>query len=263
MTWTRHRLQMKTRPCEHIRFRQSGVDPDAELPDNGQETGHHDRFSGCGAGVLARTWPVPHRSLRRRFCTLRPEAATPDQDPLHNRIDTRARTGRRCVIGSRRRASWPAPRLSRRRPNGHPGSATTGLHAKGRKQRDRDNGITTIGKKRGKPPRFPRIVPAANSPVLRPRSQARRASGNPVPRVPNSVIASPRASISSAALRRRAARSARDGQPKLANAASTFSAALSTDSTVPTAKSCTGPAAGRKKMSHRRRPIRRQSGVFQ
>ena len=45
-------------------------------------------------------WPVPHRSLRRRFCTLWPETATPDQDPLHDRTGNRAvQTGRRNVPG--------------------------------------------------------------------------------------------------------------------------------------------------------------------
>ena len=59
-------------------------------------------------------------------------------------------------------AQWFRGPLSRRRPNGHPGSATTGLYTKGRKRQDRDNRITAIGKKRGQPHRSPRVIIAAN-----------------------------------------------------------------------------------------------------
>lgn len=52
--------------CEHIRRRHSGVDPDPELP-------------GAVPVFLSELWPVPHRSLRRRFCTLWSETVAPDQ----------------------------------------------------------------------------------------------------------------------------------------------------------------------------------------
>ncbi len=61
-------------------------------------------FPGAAPVFWPRTGPVPHRSLRRRFCTLWPETAPPDQDPLHNRTDNRtAQTGRR------RHHPFPAP----------------------------------------------------------------------------------------------------------------------------------------------------------
>ena len=115
--------------------------------------------------------PVFLRELGRRRIALSDAASAPFGPKPPPRIRTRyttgstiaARTGRQSVIGSRRRASPPAPPLSRRRPNGHPGSATTGLYTKGRKRQDRDNRITAIGKKRGQPHRSPRVITAANT----------------------------------------------------------------------------------------------------
>ncbi len=164
MTWTRHRLQMKTRPCEHIRRRQSGVNPDTELPDNGQEPGHHDRFSGCGAGVLAENRAGAASLSPTPF--LHPLAGNRDpgsQDPLHDRTDNRAaRTGRR------RHHPFPAHGvvadvkaiLEKAKPSSQ--TSRTG---------PRNSRIATIGstqqdrrkwEKRGKPPRMPRIGSTAN-----------------------------------------------------------------------------------------------------
>ena len=64
----------------------------------------------------------------------------------------------------------PAPRLSRRRPKRHPGSAATGFRYKrtettGSLRQGRHNRIAAIGKKRGKPPRMPRKSSTANRTV--------------------------------------------------------------------------------------------------
>ena len=37
---------------------------------------------GAAPVFLRELWPVPHRSFRRRFCTLRPETAIPDPGPV-------------------------------------------------------------------------------------------------------------------------------------------------------------------------------------
>ena len=55
-TFRWHRPQVNKRPVSRTRLSQERVDPGTELPDNRQEPGHHDRFSGCGAGVLAENW---------------------------------------------------------------------------------------------------------------------------------------------------------------------------------------------------------------
>ena len=78
----RHRMQVKTRRGEHICRRETGIDPDAELPDGRQES-----FTKAGSPAeLAKC------TLRCRFCTLWPEIVTPDHDPVHRRTGKTAQT---------------------------------------------------------------------------------------------------------------------------------------------------------------------------
>lgn len=83
-----------------------------------------------------------------------------------------------------------------------------------------------------------------NCPLVRPRSPFSRASGRPVSLHPISEIIAPRASISSAMQRKKAARSAAAVVAKATKAASAARHARSTSSGMPTAKSWAAPWAG-------------------
>ena len=117
---------------------------------------------GAAPVFVREQWPVPHRSLRCRFCTLWPEAAIPDRDPLHHE------TGNRSP--SRAEAPPVHGAGHRGQHRGHPANGRTVIAM--RRQQDRHNRIAAIGKKRGKPPRIPRIVPAANTLTVSAKTKA-------------------------------------------------------------------------------------------